>query len=875
MEICPRTASVNLHGFFLKFIDSMFKKTLTLLLLLSCSLASMAVSSKTYNFKVTAQATPSGQGKVYASETQQNPNANAYETSHTVTGSESSTGSAASKTFFVYAQPEEGYTFTHWTRGTKTLESYNRMAEVNVTSWETTSGKYASYTFIAHFAKTGEVYATTPDETLGTVQVTPTSNQIGDEVTLTANRNIFKGEFVAWEKASTGEIVSQSPTFTVTASNDTKGEYIARFAEFDMAKTGAFFRIRNNYSQRFVGLLGINQYVPFSSPRPINNALMLADGEEMLSSPAFVILAKGSPTDTENLDYAKLNAQGTSTSEVIDGDITIMKFKGYYTINTTAAGAPLYINDLRDTKTNLEHFGQVYHPSINNMGYEQYQSQYEWQFIPITRDDKEFAFGAKPSENCVNDGKYYTTMYADFAYELLDGVKAYIVTEADPTTGKVTMEQIEGNKVPKQTAVILECNSTSTQENRLFPITEEVPAIEGNLLKGEIWLKDKNASDESAYRKAFDGTRMMVLSNDGFKFTNKNNSDILADGTTGTLTYIANNTAYLEFPEGTFADGEEIEMEIEEEVESMTLKEALENEVTAKVAIVDGDLTGVAIVGNVLYAKDANGSALELDEIQDGETDYMYDNSSSPMSKKAYDQSNWVAITLPEEPSTDQLDLVGSKLNGVVGSLTNLVNPTFEAKTMPTAGDADPYTVNTYIAPNFNGSQSGELNGVTQDFFFVQPKAQEYATVQWVVYQGNGRFDAPDQHIDGREVQANPWGFTGTFLVDNSLCEGYDENNQWKEGMSYTFPAIITRYQPGESVANRAALIERWMVYPLRLTSGQDVVTGVTTVTGERTAVSVQYVSLSGHVSSQPQQGVNIVVTTWSDGSRTSTKVVR
>jgi len=51
--------------------------------------------------------------------------------------------------------------------------------------------------------------------------------------------------------------------------------------------------------------------------------------------------------------------------------------------------------------------------------------------------------------------------------------------------------------------------------------------------------------------------------------------------------------------------------------------------------------------------------------------------------------------------------------------------------------------------------------------------------------------------------------------------------------------------------------------------------TAISTVAGDRQAQSVRYYNLAGVESSEPQPGVNIKVTTWSDGSRTSEKVVR
>jgi hypothetical protein len=86
-----------------------------------------------------------------------------------------------------------------------------------------------------------------------------------------------------------------------------------------------------------------------------------------------------------------------------------------------------------------------------------------------------------------------------------------------------------------------------TSENRLLPLLEEPAAVEGNnLLKGEIWLKNENKTEDK-YRTKFDASTMRVLGNTTGTFDNVNNSDVLeGTGSTGTLTYIKNNTCYLD-----------------------------------------------------------------------------------------------------------------------------------------------------------------------------------------------------------------------------------------------------------------------------------------------------------------------------------------
>ena len=61
------------------------------------------------------------------------------------------------------------------------------------------------------------------------------------------------------------------------------------------------------------------------------------------------------------------------------------------------------------------------------------------------------------------------------------------------------------------------------------------------MLKGEIWLDD-TSGDEANYRTAFDPSYMRILGAGG-KFVNTNTTD---PATGNALTYIANNTCYLD-----------------------------------------------------------------------------------------------------------------------------------------------------------------------------------------------------------------------------------------------------------------------------------------------------------------------------------------
>ena len=91
----------------------------------------------------------------------------------------------------------------------------------------------------------------------------------------------------------------------------------------------------------------------------------------------------------------------------------------------------------------------------------------KWVLEPVDDDDDNF-FGVNATVVC--NGKNYTTLYTDFPYQLPEGVKAYTISNA--VAGIATLVPIEGNIVPWQTAVVLECEKQEATYNRLLPIGE-------------------------------------------------------------------------------------------------------------------------------------------------------------------------------------------------------------------------------------------------------------------------------------------------------------------------------------------------------------------------------------------------------------------
>ena len=108
-------------------------------------------------------------------------------------------------------------------------------------------------------------------------------------------------------------------------------------------------------------------------------------------------------------------------------------------------------------------------------------------------DDTNY-FGVKPSTNMRGrDGKYYTTLYVDFPFQIKGDVKAYTIegVEAKNADGyyfaKVKKLAQQGDVVPAQTAVVLECNSTNPADNQLLPQGDEEFNSSDNRLCGTFF----------------------------------------------------------------------------------------------------------------------------------------------------------------------------------------------------------------------------------------------------------------------------------------------------------------------------------------------------------------------------------------------------
>ena len=530
------------------------KKILFLFLtLLFISIESRAgVGGPTFYYKFVADPNETGAGKVYVTNKEVGEeNVKYYDHYGTTVFTEGSLPNVKTVTVtaYLYAQPADGYIFTHWARlndyGKETVFSQARHTSDLVTTTNTDKQDPKVNYFKAYFAKMGLVYPKSSDETLGTVMIDIPTNTVGDVVTMTAIPDLFNGQFKGWQRNNQTTLITDNP-LTLTVSNANRGIYTAVYEPKGVEDKGVFVIMQNVGTKRYFGVTGDSEPTFGEEQRYFTNSMMLVDDSntEVFNNPSFLMKVKGIPNGTGGLNNVSIESQGISTFDIGQQYFRMECFEeNEYFIFATQNGFTGYLKDngSAETGTNqMELLGSYHSPGIWNRW--NYNRDYAWRFKLIDEEHFDTNYiGAKPEASTLKNGKYYTTMYTAFAYECRDGMKAYIADKF-MDNGDVHLKQLKDGRVPAYTAVVLECNGTTPKQNRIMPLREELTPIEGNLLKGEIWLNDGSDNPDN-YRTKFDPSTMRLLSKKG-TFGKEPVTDPFNNN--ASLTYIANNTCYLD-----------------------------------------------------------------------------------------------------------------------------------------------------------------------------------------------------------------------------------------------------------------------------------------------------------------------------------------
>lgn len=288
-----------------------------------------------------------------------------------------------------------------------------------------------------------------------------------------------------------------------------------------------------------------------------------------------------------------------------------------------------------------------------------------------------------------------------------------------------------------------------------------------------------------------------------------------------------------------------------------------------------------------LWCKDQGNASIAATEKRDDQTDFMRDESiniggdgTHNGQDGEWDQSNWVVLKLT---GSDALSKASAAVSGtdktmhyiepgtITGKYVDDTNFILEvSKANFTVGEVADYPLNVYCAANFidsNLNTQGNTGAVGKNgtkYFFMNPKIQEVCEITYAMWYGSNTFVVPTStDIDG------------AFNVDF----GYNEYSTptLNDESVYRFRAVVSHPVTLSVLKAAGETSSNYIVYPMNLAGGNtNVITAINGVyiDGSREVIGVDYVNVAGLTSDKPFQGVNIVVTRYRDGSRSTVKKV-
>ncbi len=502
---------------------------LSLLLLGKANSAYSWISSNTFYYKVAYCVNETGKGTVYAKGPQVSNNANS-EVEFTRTSRTNTTNATMSKIVFdwfvapdnvdmyysLHAEnTDEDYQFDHWEK--KNGNSWDIIKDENqnpiisphydapkVNVDNTSRNPSVSATYRACFSLKGvlKVEIAEGQENLGHVTNSNVNNKAGDEVTISAqSTQSFQGVFFShWTIDGNSTFESKENPLTVTVPEGvTSIVYRAHFTEpseltycrFENVGTGKFLSLSstNDATRRQVSQSGGYKYTALE----INALKLLSNTSSSMGDPSTVFYIGGTSDNAEGISpITVLQSQGENVLPKFaygndKRDVKITKAGQYFriskimTVNSEGETGEVYLND-EGTDT------PVFSNAQGN------NALWKIHFLDEGHID-EHAFGVAPDARMFQNGKYYTTLYTKFPYKMLDGIKAYYLDIMrkdeiyNEQSKKITFLKVPEDEkiIPKNMAVILECNGTNPEGNRLLPIVEK-----NNSISEGKYVTDKN-----------------------------------------------------------------------------------------------------------------------------------------------------------------------------------------------------------------------------------------------------------------------------------------------------------------------------------------------------------------------------------------------
>lgn len=346
-----------------------------------------------------------------------------------------------------------------------------------------------------------------------------------------------------------GNIISDQPEYTFTVSG--KQDLTAHFDFVPTFKGAGYYRIKSsrqdyteylkavgNVSLSIGNLLTDDYYmtadmvlagykaaenaapysegnlVPFSESDPAT--IWWLDSDEYFDSSKYTDISKVKSFGDFNRfkdDWLVQLGANLKSQNLTAGNYMYSYGNHLWMSNGSYAGSIAMRGTALTTKYIARFDGDEWYGGVVHNGDEDVRSSFEFEPIDVAHADQ-FYFGAKPDDNtyCFCGGYlsgtemqyeegFWTTMYTAFPYECIDGTKAFYIAKSADGTGFVVkpIETVSDNGnvvVPKETAVLLKCNSVDPKENRLIPLpmNASYAAPSDNLLCGDYQTNNDTRS---------------------------------------------------------------------------------------------------------------------------------------------------------------------------------------------------------------------------------------------------------------------------------------------------------------------------------------------------------------------------------------------
>ena len=492
---------------------------------------------------------------------------------------------------------------------------------------------------------------------------------------------------------------------------------------------------------------------------------------------------------------------------------------------------------------------------------------------------------------------WYGSDYENNSFKIPAGIyRIYVGTTASQNKGNLANNQL---KVEKYNTT-LTFNPAGGAD---AASAVEVPQHQLVSLQGDLYNKIKAINPDEAdanfmYKATVDGSTTTTESA-GASTTQIATLDVVNEGETVTQLegwnylgwIVANNNGYYK-------------------VIDTPLHWIEENGEKDKTYTVSDRLQGVYAQDGHLWCKDLGDISIVKTEPVEGQIDYLA-KTLKPEGHRFdnirigdWDQSNWVELDFSGLGNQSDAQEMAYALQGhyitaksVTGVYTDDVNYTIKLKAQPTADGEASYVPNTYSPSNFIesnlmiGDNLGPIlpsNNVR--YYFLNPKVQEYAVITYAMWDKPQQIMViPDNTPFNGAAKIGRWDLNDPNNQLEALDAAYDNpqtaNNVYefhiivqRANKSYGTPAQVASGQkdnanvPLKPNQTTTGII---MAQPLDLLVSSPLPTAINRVGTEAQVVGVEYVNIAGMCSRTPWQGINIMVTRYSDGTTTTTKVVK